>query len=68
MQKQEFTHTLIELGLLEPSNILESELRSLQNEDTFELTLDPLLMERNHDHDYNNIKVYKMIIKKISIK
>lgn len=60
MQKQEFTHTLIELGLLEPSNILESELKSLQNEDTFELSLDPMLMERKHDYDYNNIKVIEL--------
>uniref|UniRef100_A0A1I8PSK8 BTB domain-containing protein n=1 Tax=Stomoxys calcitrans TaxID=35570 RepID=A0A1I8PSK8_STOCA len=57
VQKQEFTHTLIELGLLEPSNILESELNTLQSEDTFELSLDPLLMERTQDHDYNSIKL-----------
>ncbi|XP_061388416.1 uncharacterized protein LOC133323510 [Musca vetustissima] len=57
VQKQEFTHTLIELGLLEPSNILESELKTLQSEDTFELTLDPLVMERTHDYDYNSVKL-----------
>lgn len=60
MQKQEFTQALIELGLLEPSNILESELKSLQKEDPFELSLDPLVMERQHNYDYKNVKVFKM--------
>ncbi|XP_065365730.1 uncharacterized protein LOC135958763 [Calliphora vicina] len=57
VQKQEFTQTLIELGLLEPSNILESELKSLQKDDPFELSLDPLVMERQHNYDYKSVKL-----------
>ncbi|TMW41543.1 hypothetical protein DOY81_013377, partial [Sarcophaga bullata] len=57
VQKQEFTQALIELGLLEPSNILESELKSLQKDDPFELSLDPLVLERQHNYDYKNVKL-----------
>lgn len=61
VQKQEFTQTLIDLGLLEPSNILESELRTLQKDDPFELSLDPMVLERQHNYDYKNVKVFKII-------
>ncbi|XP_054728578.1 uncharacterized protein LOC129237707 isoform X1 [Anastrepha obliqua] len=57
VQRQEFTQSLIELELLEPSNILEHELKLAEQDNHMEDVTDDLAMERRRSYDYKNVKL-----------
>lgn len=57
MQKHEFTESLIELGLLEASNILEHELKLQELDNNMDVVSDDFAMERQRSYDYKNVKV-----------
>uniref|UniRef100_W8BR21 TD and POZ domain-containing protein 4 n=1 Tax=Ceratitis capitata TaxID=7213 RepID=W8BR21_CERCA len=57
VQKHEFTESLMELGLLEPSNILEHELKLTELDNNMETLTDEFAMERRRSYDYKNVKL-----------
>ncbi|XP_017474607.1 PREDICTED: uncharacterized protein LOC108365156 isoform X1 [Rhagoletis zephyria] len=57
VQKNEFTQSLIELGLLEPSNIFEHELKLAENDNIMENVTDELTLEHCRSYDYKNVKL-----------
>lgn len=67
MQKHEFTQSLIELGLLEPSNILEHELKLAEDENNMENVTDELTLEHCRSYDYKNVKVYCFYYCQVSV-
>uniref|UniRef100_A0A0A1WFP9 BTB/POZ and MATH domain-containing protein 4 n=1 Tax=Zeugodacus cucurbitae TaxID=28588 RepID=A0A0A1WFP9_ZEUCU len=57
VQKHEFTESLIELGLLEASNILEHELKLPELDNNMDAASDDFSMERGRSYDYKNVKL-----------
>ncbi|XP_039959396.1 uncharacterized protein LOC126760014 isoform X1 [Bactrocera neohumeralis] len=57
VQKHEFTESLIELGLLEASNILEHELKLPELDNNMDAASDDFAMERRRSYDYKNVKL-----------
>lgn len=57
VQKHEFTESLIELGLLEASNILEHELKLQELDNNMDVVSDDFAMERQRSYDYKNVKL-----------
>lgn len=61
VQKQEFSKSLIELGLLETTNYLEANIRIADHENNLDLDLtgvESLSVKTNDYYDYNNVKVF----------
>ncbi|XP_037937883.1 uncharacterized protein LOC119671364 [Teleopsis dalmanni] len=58
VKKQEFTQSLLELGLLEPSNILQNELKLAGYESSLEMNVDDVTIQRKPTaYDYRNVKL-----------
>ncbi|XP_067637275.1 uncharacterized protein [Eurosta solidaginis] len=57
VQKHEFTQSLIDLGLLESSNILEHDLKLADQDNNMEEDTESITMERKHSYDYKNVKL-----------
>ena len=57
MQKNEFTKALIELGLLESSNMLENTLNIADHENNLGLSVESDMRLQSQNYDYKSIKV-----------
>lgn len=64
IQKQEFSKSLIELGLLETTNYLEPNIRIADHENNLDLDLtgvESLSVKSKDYYDYKNVKVFNNI-------